>query len=87
MHGLLENFWAHQQVVPKQNGFHEPVFTATWVTTQGGLVSPTLFNVVVDNVIWTWLAMTVKDQRLAHNRLGETVGWCLGVFYADDGMV
>ena len=21
------------------------------------------------------------------DRLGEAVGWCLGVFYADDGMV
>ena len=48
---------------------------------------PTLFNVVVDNVIITWMAMTVEDQRVAQDGLGETVGRCLGVFYADDGMV
>ena len=51
------------------------------------LVSSTLFNVVVDNFIRTWLAMIVDDQRLAHERLGETVRRCLGVFYVDDGMV
>ena len=46
-----------------------------------------LFNVVVDNVIRTWLAMTVEDQMVDHERLEETVGKCLGIFYADDGMV
>ena len=48
---------------------------------------PTLFNVVVDNVIITWMAMTVEDQRVAQDGLGETVGWCVGVFYAENGMV
>ena len=52
-----------------------------------GLVSPTLLNVVVDNVIRTLLAMIVEDQRVDHNGLGDTVGRCLGVFYADDSMV
>ena len=42
---------------------------------------------VVDNVIRTCLDMTVEDQRVAHDRLGETVGRCLGVFYAGNGMV
>ena len=31
--------------------------------------------------------MKLEDQRVAHDGLGETVGRCLGVFYADDGMV
>ena len=46
-----------------------------------------LFNVVVDNIIRTCMAMTVEDQRVAHDGLGETVGRCLGVFYTKDGMV
>ena len=54
---------------------------------QGSLVYTTLFNVVVDNVIRTWLEKTVEDQRVAHNGMGEAVGRCLGVFYSDDGMV
>ena len=31
--------------------------------------------------------MTVEDQRVAHEGLGETVGWRMGVLYANDGMV
>ena len=40
-----------------------------------------------DNVIRNWLVVTVKEQRVDHGRLVYTAGWCLGVFYADDGMV
>ena len=61
-------------------------FPATRGTMQGGLISPTLFNVVVDNVIRTWLAMTVEDHRMAHDGMGEDVGQRLGVLYADDCM-
>ena len=31
--------------------------------------------------------MTVEDQRVALDRVGEKVGHFLGVFYANDGMV
>ena len=48
--------------------------------TEGDLVSPTLINMVVENVIWKWLAMIVEDQRVAHYGLGEAVGGCLGFF-------
>ena len=47
----------------------------------------TLYNVVVDNFIRTWLATTVEDKRVAHYGLGESAGWCLGVFYYYGGMV
>ena len=84
---LLETFWVHQKEVPQQNSFHGPAFPATRVTTQGGLVSPELFNVVVDNAIQTWLSMTVEYKRVSLDRVGENFGRCLGVLYANDGMV
>ena len=62
-------------------------FPTTRVTMQGGLVSSALFNGVVYNVIRTWLVVTVEDQRVSHDGLGDTGRWCLGVFYANDGMV
>ena len=46
-----------------------------------------IFNVMVDNVIITWLAITVESQRVAHDGLGDTVWRCLRVFYAEDSMV
>ena len=87
MCGLLEIFWAHQQVVPRHNVYHGTAFPEKWGMAQGGLVSPTLFNVVVDNVIRKWVAMTEEDQRVAHDGLGEEIRRCLGGFYADDVMV
>ena len=74
MCGLLESFWDCQQVVPRQNGLRGPAFPATRGTMQGGLVSLTLFNVVIDNVIRSWLSMTVECPRVDHDGLGETVG-------------
>ena len=74
-------------MVPRHNGFHGLTLPATRFTTQVRLVTLTLFNVVVDNVIRTWLAVTVEDQRVDNDGLGDTAGRCLGVFYADDGMV
>ena len=87
LRGILKTFWDFQQVVPRQNGSHLPAFTATRGTTQGGLVSPTLLNLVLDNVIRTCLTMALEDQRVDHDEFGDTVRQCLGVFYADDGMV
>ena len=46
-------------MVPRYNGFHGMAFPYTGGTPQGGLVSPTLFNMVVDKVIRTWLVITV----------------------------
>ena len=85
--GLLETFWYHQKVLLRHNGFHVLAFPATRGTTQDGQAYPTLFNVVVDNFIRTWLAMIVENQRVGHYGLGEIVGWCLVVFYSDDDMV
>ena len=87
MCGLLETFSDHQKLVPRQNGYHGLAFPSTRGTMQGGLVSPTIFNVVVDNVIWTWLSMTVEEQRLDHNGLVEAVRRCLGFSYTDNGMI
>ena len=74
-------------MVPRNNVFHGPAFPDTRGTTQGGLLSPTIFNLVVYNVIRIWLDMTVEDQRVDYDGLGETVGRFLGVFYTDDDMV
>ena len=68
--GLLKTFCYFQQAVPRQNGFHVPTFPATRGKMQGGIVSLTLFNLVVDNFIRTWLAMTMEDQRSDHDGLG-----------------
>ena len=64
-------------MVPRQNEYHRLDFPDTQGSTQGSLMSQILFNVVMENGIRTWLAMTVEDQRVAHYGLEEAVGRCL----------
>ena len=87
MCGILETFWYCQQVVTRQNVFHGSAFHVTRGTTQGILLSPMMLNVVVENFIRTWLAMTVEDQRVAKDGMRETIGRCLSVFYGNYGMM
>ena len=46
---LLIMLWYQQEVFTLQNGYHGPHFRATSRNTQGGLMSPTLFNFIVKN--------------------------------------
>ena len=54
---------------------------------QGGLISPALFNLIVDNVVWNWLVLTVEDQMITQEGLGLAVGRCLGIFYGENSVV
>ena len=55
--------------------------------TQGNLVSPTLFNVIIYNIIQMWLDLMAEYQQVDLNGVGENVHLCLAVFYSNDGMV
>ena len=69
LYGLLENFWDFQKLAIRQNGFQGTEFPATRGKRQGGLETQKIFNVLVDNFIRTWLAITVEDQRVSHEGL------------------
>ena len=75
-------FWYQQDVVTRQNRYHDPHFKATQGNTQGRLILTNLFNLMIYNVESNWLGMTVEDQLVVHGGLGLMVGRCLVVFYA-----
>ena len=50
MCSILEVFWNQQEVVTHQNSYHNQHFKETQGTNQGGLILPTLFNFIVNNV-------------------------------------
>ena len=83
MRGILAEFWENQEVVTRQNGYHGHNFRATHSTTQGGIELPTLFKLAVDSVVCHWLFLTVEDGSVIEDGLVQTVGWRLGVFYAE----
>ena len=42
---------------------------------------------LIDDVVWMWLKMTVDDQMVAQEGLGINVGRYLGFFYSDNSMI
>jgi hypothetical protein len=83
---LLRRFWDRQLVVAKQGGHFGAAFPATRGVTQGDIVSPTIFNIVVDATVRYWLTL-VLDDGSEFEGLGRTVQEQLVLFYADDGLL
>ncbi len=85
---LLKAFWDHQQIVAKQSGFYGPLFTASRGGTQGSLVFPEIFNIMIDNIVRHWLTLVIGPERhYQREGLGDTVATKLAAFYADDGLI
>jgi len=75
---ILHNFWTQHTIVPRQRGFHGKPFPAERGMTEGNiLVSPTIFNIVIDAIIHSWYD---RMQAAGHH----TTTLC---FYADDGLL
>ena len=84
---LLAVSWEQQEVVIYQNRYHTLDFKENQGTTQGGLISLTLFNLIVDNVVRNWLSLVVEDQLVSQEVLVLVVGRCLGLFFVYNGVV
>ena len=55
--------------------------------SKGGLVSPTLFYVVVNIMVCHWLSLTVEENYATHKGLALSLGRCMGVFFDDEGII
>ena len=82
---LLQNYWRRLTMAAGAGGYYVAAFKGARGVTQGDLLPPTIFNVVVDAVVRHWLEglQTAKEEKGATG--GE--GHFSAVFYADDGMV
>ena len=54
--------------------------------TQGDSLTPTIFNVVVDAVVWHWVTVTSEsaEERSGRGQEGRHQNY---LFYANEGMV
>ena len=79
---LMKTFWDNGILVCKAAGCFRLPFRAGRGVTQGGPVSPTIFNLMVDAIIreWEWLLII---RRIP---LGE-IRTLISIFYADDGLI
>lgn len=73
---LLTHFWDSLQVIARQQNYYGSPFRSERGTTQGDMISPTIFNIVVDAIVRAWY------HQLDQEGLSDVVG---AIFYADDG--
>jgi len=74
---LLHNFWSHPTIIPHQQGIFGQPFSAEWGITQGDIISPTIFNIVIDAILHHWYQF-----MHAKGYYSTTIK-----FYADDGLL
>ena len=77
---IVQHFWEGQCVAVKQRGMFGKVFKGKKGVTQGDIVSPTIFNIMVDEVV------RVVQADIADQEAGQS-NQTTGIFYADDGYV
>jgi len=83
---LIENFWENAELVCRANGRFGTPFKAHRGVTQGGPVSPKIFNIMVDAMVREWIRQLVGDEA-ASTGLKDAIKLLLAIFYADDGYI
>ena len=56
---LLQTYWHRLTMVVQGGGYYGTLFRGERGVTQGDPLSPTIFNVVVDMVVWHWVQILV----------------------------
>ena len=79
---LIQRFWDKGVLVCKASGCYGDPFKARRGVTQGGPVSPTIFNLMVDAVIREWERLLLLEGY----PLGQ-VRVLVSIFYADNGLI
>jgi hypothetical protein len=73
---IISTIWANDTMVPRQSGYFGQAFRAHREVRQGDIMSPIIFNIMVDAVVRHWRATDSTGIDL------ETL-----LFYADDGLL
>ena len=70
--GVLTYFWEDAVLVCRAEGILGDPFRATKAAVQGGPVSPTIFNVMVDAIVREWICQTLGDEAMTTG-IGEEI--------------
>ena len=80
---IIENYWKRQRIVSKAGKCLGTDFCTGRGVTQGEFSSPTIFNIVVDAVVWEVLEAVCSPHEAQYG-----MGWATGeinlVLYVDE---
>jgi hypothetical protein len=83
---LQKHFWDTAKLVCRAGGNYGELFIAKRGVTQGGPLSPLMFNVCVDAIIREWFHQML-DEDAARDGIGNQVAEILVAFYIDNGLL
>ena len=83
---LIKNFWHKAVLVCRASGRYGRAFKQSRGVTQGGPLSPRLFNIVVDAVVREWLRRALGEEA-AKNGVAAMAAKFIVLFYVDDGYI
>ena len=81
---LINQFWSSAVMVCRASGNYGIAFKAGRGVTQGGPLSATLFNIVVDCVAREWLRRLREGINLGEDEVERLMAEFLAIFYVDD---
>ena len=73
-------------MVARAGGYYGTVFQRARGVTQGDTLYPTIFNVMIDEVVHNWVTVVIAGTE-ERGKCGQEVRHQAPLFYADDGMV
>ena len=83
---LIKAFWDEATLVCRAMGRYGDPFQSERGVTQGGPVSPKIFNIMVDAIVREWIRQILGDDAAAEG-YGDAIRLLLAIFYADDGYI
>ena len=83
---LIRVFWDIALMACRTGGYYCKPFQAHRGVTQGGPLSPCIFNVMVDAVVRKWLRKMLGPEA-ANSGYGMELRHLLAIFYADDALI
>ena len=82
---LISTIWRNDKLVPRQSGYFGRPFDTTRGVRQGDIISPMIFNIVIDAVLRSWRRWKLIAIEGEHNNNDNL--FLESQFYADDGMI
>ena len=86
MESILQYYWYHLSIVARSGRYYGTLLKIHEGVTYGDTLSPTIFNMVEDAVIWHWVTLLSGEEEVP-----DGFGWSfqlpVACFYADNGII
>ena len=83
---LIKFFWTMHCLYAEPRGPYGKEFQACRGITQGGPLSPKLFNIMVNAIVRVWLRLVLGEEA-STTRIRAAVRLNVALFYADEGCI